>query len=72
MTPWSAEEMLAGQHQRVDIPAHAIIAHKGLLRKRLEEDLCCIVPHAPTPSPAPSTTQSIGQRVEPELEFILL
>ena len=31
-TPWSAEGMLDGQHQRVDIPAHA--------QKGLEEDLC--------------------------------
>ena len=38
--PWSAEEMLDGQHQRLDIPAHAVTAHKGLLEKRLEEDLC--------------------------------
>ena len=30
---WSAEEMLDGQHQRVDIP------HKGLLQKTLEEGL---------------------------------
>ena len=39
-TPWSAEEMLDGKHQRVDIPAHARTANKGLLQKRLEEDLC--------------------------------
>ena len=39
-TPWLAEEMLDGQHQRVDIPADATTAHKGLLQKRLEEDLC--------------------------------
>ena len=39
-TPWSAEEMLDSQHQRVDIPAHARTAHRGLLQKRLEEDLC--------------------------------
>ena len=39
-TPWSAEEMLDEQHQRVDIPAHARTAHKNLLQKRLEEDLC--------------------------------
>ena len=39
-TPWSAEEMLDGQHQRLNIPAHARPAHKGLLQKRLEEDLC--------------------------------
>ena len=31
-TPWSAEKVLDGQHQRVDIPAHARSAHKGLLQ----------------------------------------
>ena len=36
----SAEEMLDGQCQRVDVPASARTAHKGLLQKRLEEDLC--------------------------------
>ena len=45
--PWSTEEMLDGQHQRVDIPAHARAAYKGLLQKRLEEDLCWIVPYVP-------------------------
>ena len=39
-TPWSAEEMLDGQHQRVDIPGHTRTGYKGLLQKRLEEDLC--------------------------------
>ena len=34
------EEMLDGQHQRVDVPAYARTAHKGLLQKSLEEDLC--------------------------------
>ena len=45
---WLAEEMLVGQHERVDIPAHARTAHKwlpahartahkGLLQKRPEE-----------------------------------
>ena len=40
-TPWSAEEILnrQRQHQIVDIYAHARTAHKGLLQKRLEEDL---------------------------------
>ena len=38
--PWSAEEMLDGQHQRVDIPVHARTNHKGLLQKRQEENLC--------------------------------
>ena len=35
-TPWSAKEILGGQRQRVDIPAHAKIAHKDLPPKRLE------------------------------------
>ena len=52
-TSWLAEEMLDGQHERVDIPAHARTAHKGLLQKRLGEDLCGIIPHV-----AP-TTQSV-------------
>ena len=40
-TLWSAEEMVDGQHQRVNIPASARTAHKGLLlHNRLEEDLC--------------------------------
>ena len=38
--PWSAEELLDGQHQRVNIPAHVRTAYKGLLQKRLDEDLC--------------------------------
>ena len=54
--PWrvgdalSAEEMLDGEHQRVDIPAYARIAYKSPLLKRLEEELCCIVPLPPPPS----------------------
>ena len=39
-TPRSAEEMLDGQHQRVDITAPAGTVHVGLTQKRLEEDLC--------------------------------
>ena len=38
-TPWSAEDMLDGQHQGVDIPAHARTPHKGLLQKTPESDL---------------------------------
>ena len=38
--PRLAQAMLVGQHQRVDIPAHARTAHKGLLQKRLEENIC--------------------------------
>ena len=56
-TPWSAEKRLDGQHQRVDIPGHARTAPKGLLQKRLEEDLCWIVPHDPPDDP-------IGQGTE--------
>ena len=43
--PWLAEEMLEGQHQRVDIPDHGRTAHKGVLQKSLEQDLCWIVPY---------------------------
>ena len=41
-SPWSAEEMLRGQRQRVDVPApaHVRTADKGLLEKSLEEGLC--------------------------------
>ena len=48
--PWSAEEMLDEQFQRVDIPAHARIAHNGLLQKNqniLGEDLHSTVHHVP-------------------------
>ena len=38
-TPWWAEEMLDGQHHRVDIPLHARTADLGPLQKRPEEDL---------------------------------
>ena len=43
------------QHPRVDIPAHARTTNKGLLQKRLEEDLCWIVPHIPP------TTKSVKE-----------
>ena len=46
-TPWSEEEMMDGQHPRVEIPAHARTAHNGLLEKRLEENLRWIVCHVP-------------------------
>ena len=45
--PWLAEKILDEEYQRVDTPAHARTAHKGLLQKRLEEDLCLIIPHVP-------------------------
>ena len=56
-TPWSAEETLNRQHQRVDIPAHDRTANNGLLQKRLKEDLCWIVPHVP-----PTTQSGKGQK----------
>ena len=34
--PWSAVEMLNGQRQRANVPAHAGTADKGLPRTRLE------------------------------------
>ena len=43
------------QHPRVDIPAHARTTNEGLLQKRLEEDLCWIVPHIPP------TTKSVKE-----------
>ena len=48
-TSWSAEEMLDWQHQRMGALAHAGTGHDGLLQKRLEEDLCWIVPHDVSP-----------------------
>ena len=39
-TTWSAEEILDGQHQRIDIPSHARTVHTSLMQKRLVEDLC--------------------------------
>ena len=39
-TPLSAEEMLDGEHQRVNILHNARTAHKGLLQNKLEEDFC--------------------------------
>ena len=43
----SAEEMLDGQHQRVEIRAHARTAHKGLLQEILEGDLLIRPSHPP-------------------------
>ena len=39
-TPWLAEDVLDGQHQKMDISAYARSAHKCLLPKRLDKDLC--------------------------------
>ena len=50
---WSAEEMLDGKLNRVDIPAHARTAHKGLPQKEtgwgslFELPLMCIPPQWP-------------------------
>ena len=37
--PWSAEEMLDGQRQRVNIPPLARTANNGLTQRRLEDVL---------------------------------
>ena len=37
--PWLAEEILGGQNQGMDIPAHARTAHSGLQQTALEENL---------------------------------
>ena len=46
-TPWSADKMLEGKRQRVDVPFHAVPAHDGLTQKRLKKDLCWFVSHVP-------------------------
>ena len=46
-TLWSAEEMLDGQHQGMDIHAHARTADDDLPQKRLEGDHCWIIPQVP-------------------------
>ena len=56
-TLWSAEEMLGGQHQRVNIPAYARTAHKGLVQKRLAEDFCWIVPGVSSDDPVDQGTE---------------
>ena len=38
--PWASVEILDGQHEKVDISAHARTAHDCLLKKKLEEDIC--------------------------------
>ena len=52
--------------RRVDNPAHARTSDKGLLRKRLEGDLCWIVLHVPP------TTQSVEGLNWTELNMLLL
>ena len=51
--PWLVEEMLDGQHQRVDIPAHARTAHMGSCRwdwKRISAKLSTMSPWWPNRS----------------------
>ena len=47
---WSAEVMLDGQHQRVDIPSHARTAHNGLRQKTLEENVLNCLSRYPSPT----------------------
>ena len=51
MTPWSAEEMLDGEHQRVDIPANGRPAHNSLLQKGLERESLLNRPSCPSDDP---------------------
>ena len=39
-TLWSTEEMLDGQHQKLDFSVRVKTARDDLWQKRLEEDLC--------------------------------
>ena len=51
--PWSAKEMLDGQHQRVDIPAHARTAHKAFCKKdwkRISAESFSVSPRRPNRS----------------------
>ena len=45
LMPWSAQKMMDRQCQTVDVPVYAGPTHDGLPQKRLEEDLCRIIPH---------------------------
>ena len=49
----SAEEMLGGQNERVEVHAQAGTTHYGLQQKRLEGNLCSIVLQVPL------TTESV-------------
>ena len=52
-TPWWAEEMLDGQHQRVGIPTRVSTAHKSLCRKdwkRICAELSLVSPRPPNGS----------------------
>ena len=75
VTLWSAEEMLDGQHQIADIPAHARSAHKGPLQKRLEEDLRWIMSY-PCDDPIGQGTElkwtdyGINSRINEIKEFL--
>ena len=64
--PWSAEEMLLGQHQRVDISAYARTAHKGFMQKRLEKDDRSLL-NCPSCPP----DDKIGQKTELKLSVTL-
>ena len=44
---WWAKEMLDGQYQRLDVPAHARTAHNNFLQKTLRENLCWTVCNVP-------------------------
>ena len=60
-TPWSAEEMLDGQHRRMDVPANARTAYNGLLLKKTGREsllnrLSCLLP-PPPPTKRPNRSK---------------
>ena len=57
VTPWSAEELLNGQRERVGIPVHTRTAHNGLGRKHLKR--ISAESSIMSPSPHPPPTQSV-------------
>ena len=59
--------------ERVDIPAHASAAHKGVLQKGGEGDLCRIIPHVPRwPSRSRDWNERFLQYVEKLVIFATL
>ena len=54
--PWSVEEMLDGQRQRVEIPAHARTAHQGLPQKKTGRGSLLYRPSCPLNDPVSQKT----------------
>ena len=69
-TPWSAEEMLDGQHERVDVSAHAWTAHKGSCKKTGRGSLVKLSSCPPTPPPPPPPPQLVRGLNRTELTML--